>query len=276
MGTFVIAEIGINHNGNLDIARQLIEDAAKAGCDAVKFQKRTIDVVYSKEYLASARQSPWGTTQRAQKEGLEFGENEYRQIDQWCAANHLAWFASSWDIESQLFLRKFSLKYNKIASAMLVNLPLLKTIAEEQKETFISTGMSTLEEIDVAVDIFQKSNCPFILMHCNSTYPMEEADANLRVLDVLKERYGCLIGYSCHASSNFVAVCAVARGAVTIERHITLSRTMYGSDQAASIEPQELSELVALVRRTERVLGNGKKELSQTEMETKAKLRGVV
>lgn len=274
METFIIAEIGINHNGSIETARQLIEDASEAGCNAVKFQKRTIDSVYTQEFLSSARQSPWGTTQREQKEGLEFSENEYRQIDKLCKANNLDWFASSWDIDAQLFLRMFSLKYNKVASAMLVNLPLLKLIAEEQKKTFISTGMSTIEEIDTAVEIFSKANCSFVLMHCNSTYPMNEVDANLRVIDLLRDRYGCEVGYSCHGRENLVTVCAVARGAVAIERHITLDRNMYGSDQVASIEPQELTEMVKLIRRTEIILGSGKKELSPAEIAIKKKLRG--
>jgi len=276
MGVFIIAEIGINHNGSLDTAKQLIDVAANAGCDAVKFQKRSVDLVYTQEFLASPRQSPWGTTQRAQKEGLEFGKNEYKQINDWCQSYGLDWFASAWDIQSQLFLRLFSLKYNKVASAMLATIPLLEIIAEEQKKTYISTGMSTLDEIDVAVDVFNKHRCPFELMHCNSTYPMDEADANLRVIDLLKERYGGSVGYSGHESDNLVTVCAVARGTTSIERHITLDRNMYGSDQKASIEPQELREMVKLIRRTEAILGDGEKRLSPAEMSIREKLRGVM
>ena len=273
MHVFIIAEIGINHNGDLNIAKQLIEKASVAGCNAVKFQKRTIDLVYTQDFLASARQSPWGTTQRLQKEGLEFGENDYLQIDSFCKNFGLDWFASTWDEDSQLFLRSFNLKYNKVPSPMLVNIPLLKLIAEEQKKTYISTGMSTLDEIDDAVDIFRRARCPFELMHCNSTYLMEENEANLRVMDLLRDRYNCSIGYSGHEINNLVSVCAVACGAESIERHVTLNRNMYGSDQKASIEPHELSEMVSLIRRTEAILGSGEKKLSQAELETKKKLR---
>jgi len=274
MRTFIIAEIGINHNGCINTAKKLIEVAADVGCDAVKFQKRTIDSVYTQEFLSSGRQSPWGTTQRDQKEGLEFGVEEYQQISDCCKSYGLDWFVSSWDIDSQMFLRSFNLQYNKVASAMLTNIPLLKSIAEEQKKTFISTGMSTLGEIDAAVEIFEKSNCPYELMHCNSTYPLAEADANLRIIDLLKERYDCLVGYSGHESDNLVTVCAVARGATSIERHITLDRNMYGSDQKASIEPHELRDLIVLIRRTEKILGSGEKQLTSAEMKIRKKLRG--
>jgi N-acetylneuraminate synthase len=274
MGVFIIAEVGINHNGDIDIAKQLIEVASVAGCDAVKFQKRTIDKVYTQEFLLSARQSPWGTTQREQKQGLEFGEKEFQQLAAWCKSYGIEWFASAWDIDSQLFLRSHKLKYNKIASAMLVNIPLLRLVAEERNHTYISTGMSSLEEIDRAVEVFNIEGCSFELMHCNSTYPMDEADANLRVMDLLRERYGCPVGYSGHESNNLVTVCAVARGAKSIERHITLDRNMYGSDQKASIEPQELAELVKLIRRIEKILGSGEKILSPAELSTKKKLRG--
>ena len=176
---FIIAEIGINHNGDLSIAKQLIDVAVDAGADAVKFQKRTVDAVYTKEFLDSPRESPWGTTQRAQKEGLEFGMQQYKEIDTYCRQKHIAWFASAWDIESQRFVRKFELPYNKIASAMIVYEDLLREVASEKRHTFISTGMSTVKEIDRAVEIFHAANCPFELMHCVSTYPMNDDDANL-------------------------------------------------------------------------------------------------
>lgn len=271
---FVIAEIGINHNGDIKIAKQLIDGATTAGCDAVKFQKRTIDLVYSKEYLKSYRESPWGTTQKEQKEGLEFGKVEYDEIDCYCREKEIEWFASAWDIESQKFLQQYALKYNKIASAMLINKELLIEVAKEGKYTYISTGMSTLEEIDQAVEIFRKYGCPFELMHCNSAYPMKNEDANLKMIITLKERYGCKVGYSGHEVGRIVSTSAVAVGATSIERHITLDRTMYGSDQAASIEIADLSRLVKDILTIEKALGAGKKILSEDEAKVRKKLRG--
>lgn len=274
MCTFVVAEIGINHNGDLDIVKKLIDAAVIAGCDAIKFQKRTVNKVYSQEYLDSPRQSPWGTTQRAQKEGLEFGKCEYEQIDKYCKEKGIDWFASAWDIESQKFLRQFGLKYNKVASAMLVNDELLEEIAKERKYTFIATGMSEFEEINHAIAIFEKHGCPYELMHCNSTYPMPLEDANLSLIKVLKDMYHCKVGYSGHETGLLVSTCAVALGATSIERHITLDRRMYGSDQKASMEPDELIQLVRDIRNVEKMLGTGQKVLSQAELEVKKKLRG--
>lgn len=274
MAVTIIAEIGINHNGDLNIAKWLIDAAVEAGCDAVKFQKRTVDMVYSKEMLDGPRESPWGYTQRAQKEGLEFGKAEYDEIDAYCRQKGIAWFASAWDINSQRFLQQYQLRCNKVASAVLTKNELLKEIAEEGRYTYISTGMSVWEEIDHAVEIFQKLNCPFELMHCNSTYPMEEADANLRLIQTLKERYGCAVGYSGHEAGILVSTLAVAAGASSIERHITLDKTMYGSDQKASIEPEELRSLVQQIRLAESIMGGGEKMLSQAEQAVRKKLRG--
>ena len=274
MSTFIAAEIGINHNGDLQLAKKLIDVAVVAGCDAVKFQKRTVDEVYTQEYLASPRQSPWGNTQRAQKEGLEFGRAEYDEIDRYCKEKGIEWYASAWDLDSQRFLKKYNLKYNKVASAMLIKDELLEEIAREKKYTFIATGMSTIDEIDHAVEIFQKYSCPFELMHCNSTYPMPEEDANLKLIRVLADRYGCNVGYSGHEAGTLVSVCAVAAGATSIERHITLDCKMYGSDQKASIEPYELCKLVKDIRMTEKILGNGEKVLTAEEKAVRQKLRG--
>ena len=274
MSIFVIAEIGINHNGSLDLAKQLIRMANEAGCDAVKFQKRTIDIVYTWEFLNSYRVSPWGTTQRAQKEGLEFGLEEYCEIDRYCKEIGIEWFASAWDPVAQEFLRRFDCKYNKVASAMITNMPLLNMIAEEKKKTYISTGMSTIEEIDDAVMVFREKGCPFELMHCNSTYPMDEKDSNLNVIDMLRERFGCDVGYSGHELGTLVSVCAAAHGATSIERHITLDRTIYGSDQKASIEGNELKELVELIRTVESINGSSEKSLSEKERTVRKKLRG--
>lgn len=272
---FIIAEIGINHNGDLAIAKKLIDWAVLAGCDAVKFQKRTVDKVYTKEYLDSYRESPWGTTQRAQKEGLEFGKDEYDEIDRYCREKEVTWFASAWDIDSQIFLKQYDLPYNKIASALLTNDEILQEVASERKYTFIATGMSSYEEIDHAVEIFRERNCPFELMHCNSTYPMPKEDANLRLIPVLRERYGCKVGYSGHESGRIVSTSAVALGATSIERHITLDQAMYGSDQAASLNVRDMVRLVEDIRLIEKILGNGEKVLSERELETRKKLRGI-
>ena len=274
MSIFLIAEIGINHNGDMSIAKQLIDAAADAGFDAVKFQKRTIDTVYTKEFLDSPRESQWGTTQRAQKEGLEFSAEQYKEIDQYCRSKNVQWTASAWDIEAQKFLQQFNCTFNKVASPMLGHIPLLKLIASEKKRTFISTGMSTLEEIDEVVKIFKDANCPFELMHCNSTYPMKDEDANLLCIPMLRERYKCNVGYSGHESS-LIKVCtaAVALGATSLERHITLDRAMYGSDQAASIEVHALRNFVESVRAIPFILGKGEKILSSAEKIARDKLR---
>jgi len=273
--TFIIAEIGINHNGSVDIAKQLIDGAHEAGCDAVKFQKRTIDIVYTKEELDKQRESPWGTTNRAQKAALEFSKQDYREIDRYCKEIGIEWLASAWDLESQHFLKQFNGKYNKVASAMLTHRRLMEMIADEGKHTFISTGMSTLEEIDRAVKIFRSADCPFEIMHCNSTYPMPEHDANLRTMETLAERYKCDVGYSGHETGLIVSCAAVARGATSLERHITLNRNMYGSDQASSVELGGLRKLVDYVRCIESSLGSSTKVVHATEKEISKKLRKV-
>lgn len=271
---FIIAEIGINHNGDMGIAKKLIDIAVLSGMDAVKFQKRNIDKVYSQEFLKEYRESPWGTTQREQKEGLEFSLEEYREIDKYCKEKNIEWMFSAWDTDSQVQMREFNLKYNKVASAMLTNMELLEKIAEEKKYTYISTGMSTMSEIKNAVEVFQKHDCPFELMHCNSTYPMDNEDANLLVIQTLREEFKVNVGFSSHERELICSLAAVAMGASSIERHITLDRTMYGSDQKASIEPDEVFRLVKDIRTIEKAMGNGIKVLSKQEEETKKKLRG--
>lgn len=275
MSVFIIAEIGINHNGDIDIAKQLIDVAKEAGCDAVKFQKRTIDKVYSKEALDACRESPWGTTNREQKDGLEFGKDEYGVIDSYCKEKEIEWFASAWDTESQLFLRQYDLKYNKIASVLLTHTELVDLVSEEGKYTFISTGMSTLKEIDKTVEILRSKNCPFELMHCNSSYPMPDEDASLQVIKTLRDRYGCKVGYSGHEVGLQISIAAVAMGATSIERHITLDRTMYGSDQVASLEPAGLVRLVRDIRIIEKAQGNGVKRVTKAEESVKTKLRPI-
>jgi N-acetylneuraminate synthase len=274
MNLFLIAEIGINHNGDLGIAKQLIDASVEAGFDAVKFQKRTIDIVYTKEFLDGPRESPWGTTQRHQKEGLEFTSEDYAEIDRYCKNKGIQWTASAWDIDAQRFLQKFNCTFNKVASPMLGHIPLLKLIASEKKKTFISTGMSTIEEIDAVVEIFKTANCPFELMHCNSTYPMSDEDANLLCIPMLMQRYGVKVGYSGHESSLLkVCAAAIALGATSIERHVTLDRAMYGSDQAASIEANSLRNFAASVRAIPAILGSGVKTLTEKETSARNKLR---
>ncbi len=273
MGIFIIAEIGINHNGDVEIAKKLIDVAKVAGADAVKFQKRTIDLVYEKELLDSPRESPWGNTQREQKEGLEFGIDEYSEIDDYCKKKGIEWFASSWDLESQKMLRQFDCKFNKVASAMIVYGDLLREVAAEKKHTFISTGMSTFDQIDRAVKIFLEAKCPFELMHCVSTYPMDDVDANLNCIKTLRERYQCDVGYSGHEVGLAVSYAAAALGITSLERHITLSRAMYGSDQAASVEPVGFIQLVGAVRKIEKAMGDGNIIIGKKEVSIAEKLR---
>ena len=273
MSLFFIAEIGINHNGDMKICKQLIDVAADSGCNAVKFQKRDINSVYNKVFLDGHRESPWGITQRDQKMGLEFNEDEYQEIDKYCKKKNINWFASAWDLNSQLFLRKFNFKYNKIASAMLVNLELLKMVSEEKKHTFISTGLSTLKDIEVAVNIFKDKNCPFELMHCVSTYPTKDEDANLKTIETLREKFKCNVGYSGHETGLVVSHAAAALGVTSIERHITLDRAMYGSDQAASLAPAGLKKLVKEVGRIQIAMGDGVKRIIDEEIPIAKKLR---
>ena len=271
--TLIIAEIGINHNGAMLIAKQLIDGAKEAGADLVKLQKRNINLVYTKAELNKYRESPWGTTNRQQKEGLEFGKEEYDEIDRHCKEIGIEWFASPWDEDSVEFLKQYNLKYNKISSPMLAHQRLVHAIADQKKYTFISTGMSTLDEIQWAVDCFIHHGCPYELMHCNSQYPMPDEVANLNCIKTLRDTFGCKIGYSGHEVGLITSVAAVALGATSIERHITLDRSMYGSDQASSIELGGFKRLIEYIRTTEKALGNGAKIVTPAEEKGKAKLR---
>ena len=271
---FFTAEIGINHNGDIEIAKKLIEIASDAGCDAVKFQKRTVEKVYSKDVLDTPRDSPWGTTTREQKLGLEFEKDEYDIIDNFCKSKNILWYASAWDEDSQKFLQSYDIKYNKIASAMLTHKKLLELVANEKKHTFISTGMSTIDEIRDAVQIFKQNDCPFSLQHSNSSYPMKEEEANLKCIETLQDEFNCDVGYSGHEVSGYlICVAAVVMGATSIERHITLDRSMYGSDQSASLEPLGLKRVVSDVRRIESIMGDGVKKVWPSELPIKEKLR---
>ena len=275
MSVYIIAEIGINHNGDLAIAKKLIDGAIFAGCNAVKFQKRTLNAIYSKAELDKPRESPWGMTNRDLKSRLEFGKKEYDEIYEECYEKEIDWLASAWDIESQRFIARYDLKNNKIASPMLTHKELLEMVAKEKKYTFISTGMSTLEQIGKAIEIFRKAECPFELMHCNSTYPMKDKDANLKIIPFLRNRFKCDVGYSGHEVGLITSCAAVALSATSIERHITLDRAMYGSDQAASVEIIGFYNLVQYIRTVEIALGDGQKRITEEEIRGKAKLRKI-
>ena len=269
----IIAEIGINHNGDIDICKELIDSAKNAGADCVKFQKRDINKVYTKDFLDSPRESPWGKTQRDQKFGLEFDVSEYQEISDYCKLKEIEWFASAWDINSQKFLRQFNLKYNKVASAMIVYKELLEEIASEGRHTFISTGMSTMDDVQLAVDIFRAAKCPFELMHSVSTYPMKEENANLNMIKTLRNFFDCDVGYSGHEVGLAISYAASAMDITSLERHITLNRAMYGSDQPASIEPLGFKQLVGSVRIIEGAIGDGIKRIIEDEKPIAENLR---
>jgi N-acetylneuraminate synthase len=273
MSIVIVAEIGINHNGDMNLCKKLIDVAKDTGVDCVKFQKRDIDQVYTQEFLDSPRESQWGTTQREQKMGLEFNADEYQEIEDYCKELGIEWFASAWDINSQKFLRQFNSKYNKVASAMIVYTELLKEIASEGKHTFISTGMTTYDDIQAAVDIFREANCSFELMHTVSTYPMKDEDANLNMIKTLRKKFNCNVGYSGHEVGLAVSYAATALEITSLERHITLDRSMYGSDQSASVEPVGFRQLVGAVRKIELAMGDGIKKMIEAEAPIAANLR---
>ena len=270
---FIIAEIGINHNGDLDLAKRLISVAVAAGCDAVKFQKRNVDVVYTREELAKPRENPFGTTNGDLKRGLEFGRDEYEDIDVYCKAVKIPWFASCWDEDSVDFINRFDVPCFKIASASLTDDELLKHTRATGKPIILSTGMSTIEEIDHAVEVLGHDNLH--LMHTTSTYPAAYPELNLRVIPTLKERYGLPVGYSGHETGIPTSVAAVVLGASSVERHITMDRAMWGSDQAASLEPNGITRLVRDVRLVEQSMGDGVKCVFEREVPIIQKLRRV-
>ena len=268
---FIIAEIGINHNGSIEIAKKMIDVAKTMGCDAVKFQKRTIDIVYTKEELDIPRESIFGNTNRQLKEGLEFDYEAYCEIDKYCKEKDIIWFASCWDEASVDFIEQFNVPCYKIASASLTDDNLLKYIKSKNKPILLSTGMSSLFQIDHAIRILGEDN--LVLYHTTSTYPTDLNEINLNVIKELKERYSCPIGYSGHERGVMPSVLAVAYGAVSVERHITLDRTMFGSDQVASLEPQGLYRLVRDIRQVPVVSGDGVKKVYNSELNKKKKLR---
>lgn len=270
---YVIAEIGINHNGNLDIAKRLISVAVAAGCDAVKFQKRTIDVVYSAEELARPRESPFGNTNGELKEALEFDGDDFEEIDQYCKAVNIPWFVSAWDEASVDEIARFDVPCFKIASASLTDDNLLRHTRAKGKPIILSTGMSTYQEIDHAIEVL--GNKDLIVMHSCSTYPAYYEELNLRAIPTMRERYGVPIGYSGHETGIASSVAAAVLGACAVERHITLDRSMWGSDQAASLEPNGISRLIRDIRLVEQSMGDGVKRVYERELPIIKKLRRV-
>jgi N-acetylneuraminate synthase len=270
---YIVGEIGINHNGDLGIARRLIDLASFAGADAIKFQKRTVDVVYTAEELAKARENPFGPTNGHLKRGLEFGQDQYQNIDRYCKEKGVAWFASCWDEASVDFMEQFDPPAYKIASASLTDDDLLKHHRATKRPMIVSVGMSTIAQVDHAVEVLGTHD--LVLLHTTSAYPAKIADLNLRMIPALRARYGVPVGYSGHEVGLATSYAAVALGAAMVERHITLDRAMWGSDQAASVEPQGLMKLVRDTRSIEAGLGDGVKKVSDDEIPIMKKLRRV-
>ena len=274
---FIVAEAGVNHNGSLELAKKLIDAAVDAGANAVKFQKRSIEICYTKEELDKPRESPWGTTNRQQKEGLEFGLNEYLEIDDYCEEKGIIWYASPWDIESADFLDSFDIPVWKVASACVTDIELLRYMAKSKKPVIISTGMSTLKEVEAAVFVFETAGYKpedIALLSCVSTYPTPIEELNLLKIVTLKDYFlGHPIGYSGHEVGLWTTLAAVAMGACIVERHLTLDRASYGSDQAASLEPIAFTKLVVEIRDLERARGDGKIDIIKSEMAIREKLR---
>ncbi len=270
---YVIAEIGINHNGDIDLAKRLISIAIAAGCDAVKFQKRTIEVVYSAEELSRPRESPFGNTNGDLKRGLEFGYEEYLELDRYCREVGMPWFASCWDEASVDLIQRFDVPCFKIASASLTDDQLLRHTCATGKPILLSTGMSTVQEIDHAVEVLGKDNV--VLLHACSTYPAYYEELNLKAIATLRERYGVPIGYSGHETGLPSTVAAVALGACVVERHITTDRAQWGTDHAASLEPNGITKLVSYIRLVEKSMGDGVKRVLEREQPILKKLRRV-
>lgn len=271
--TFIIAEIGINHNGDINIAKKLIDMAVFAGCDAVKFQKRTIELVYTPEELARPRENPFGPTNGDLKRGLEFGEKEYQEIGSYCKQKDIIWFVSPWDVKSVDFLERFDVPCYKIASPSLTDDELLKQIKSKGKPIILSTGMSTVEQIKHAVEVLGEEN--LILLHCTSTYPSKIEELNISVIPWMKKTFDCPVGYSGHETGVVQSIIAVLSGANVVERHITLDRAMWGSDQPASLEPNGLNRMVRDIRLIPTCLGDGEKRVYESEKPIIQKLRKV-
>jgi N-acetylneuraminate synthase len=273
----IIVEIGTNHMGDVKVAKQIIDIAVDCGADIVKLQRKNVEKIYTKKFLDSYLESPWGTTQREMRLHREFSDKQFKEIADYCKKKKIPWFVSCWDIESQIHMRKFKTKYNKVASAMIIHKELLEEIAKEKKYTFISTGMSEMKDIENAVKIFKKYKCPFELMHCNSAYPIADNEANLNLILTLKKKFKCKVGYSGHEiGATNVSVPAVMMGATSIERHVTVSRTYYGYDQSASLEKEGLRKLVRDIRILDKIMGDGKKKIWASEKPNIKKLRQIL
>jgi N-acetylneuraminate synthase len=273
--TYIIAEIGINHNGDLSIAKRLIDIAALSGCDAVKFQKRNPDICVPEHQKNVMRDTPWGTmTYLEYKYKVEFEKTEYDEIDSYCKEKGIAWSASPWDLDSLEFLNQYDLPFIKLPSAMLTNIPLIEACAKSDKKVILSTGMSTEEEIDIAIETIRKYTDNFSILHCNSTYPAPLNELNLSTIKTLKDKYNCEVGYSGHEFRIGTTVASVYLGATIIERHITLDRTMWGTDHLCSVEPQGLIKLVKGIRELEEAFGDGTIQITESEKIIRNKLRG--
>ena len=273
----IIVEIGTNHMGDVNVAKRIIDIAVDSGADIVKFQRKNVEKIYTKKFLDSYLESPWGNTQREMRLHREFSDKQFKEIANYCKKKKIPWFVSCWDIESQIHMRKFKTKYNKVASAMIIHKKLLEEIAKEKKYTFISTGMSEMKDIENAVKIFKKHKCPFELMHCNSAYPISNKEVNLKLIPMLKKKFKCKVGYSGHEiGATNVSVPAVMMGASSIERHVTASRTNYGYDQAASLEKEGLRKLVRDIRVLDKIMGDGKKKIWASEKPNIKKLRQIL
>lgn len=268
---FIIAEIGINHNGSVNLAKRMIDEAVFAGCDAVKFQKRTVTKVYTPEELDVYRPNYYGETNRDLKLGLELSFEDYCEIDRYCKERNIMWFASCWDTDSVDFIEQFDVPCHKVASAMLTDDEFLLKLKFLGKPVLLSTGMSTMEEIRHAVKLLGEEN--LILYHCTSTYPTEHNEINLKVIEELRREFNCPVGYSGHEKGVLPSVLSVQLGANSVERHITIDRTLWGSDQAASLEPEGLRRMVRDIREVKTILGNGKKVVYDSEIPVKKKLR---
>ena len=263
---YLIGEIGINHNGSVKIAKKIISEAKRRGFNAVKFQKRNPDISTPEKKKYEIRNTPWGNlTYLDYKKKIEFEKKEFDEIDKYCKKINIDWFASAWDIESLKFLKKYKIKFNKVASAMIKNVELLKAISKQKKTTLISTGMSSMKDVEKAVKIFKKNKCKFILMHCVSSYPTKEENLNLRMINTLKKKFGCEVGYSGHEKSVTPSLYAAVLGATIIERHITIDRTMWGTDQSASLELNGMSLISEMLPKINKILGDGKKKILKDE-----------
>ncbi len=268
---FVIAEIGINHNGSVDLAKRMIDEAVMAGCDAVKFQKRTVTKVYTPEELDVYRPNYYGSTNRDLKLGLELSYEDYCIIDEYCRDKKIMWFASCWDLDSVDFIEQFDVPCHKVASAMLTDDEFLLKLKSLGKPILLSTGMSSMEEIRHAVDLLGEDN--LVLFHCTSTYPTNHTEINLRVIEAFREEFSCPIGYSGHERGLLPSILSVELGANSVERHITVDRTLWGSDQAASLEPEGLRRMVRDIREVKKILGDGNKKVYDSELPVRDKLR---